>query len=178
MKIDIKICRKIIMLSLILTTILFIFIQSMLSPEASENESDSVGEVIVDTAENIIGNETEAEKSAVESVRRFVEKHLRKLAHFLEYALLGAEMLVLLYFERGTQVKGRFKPPIHIKYCIISVVFAVLVAFFDETVQHFSGRGPAITDMWIDIAGYTTATVIAYAILFCLGKRVEQEQAN
>ena len=91
--------RKNILIALILLTVVFIFVQSMLSKEASQTESDSVGEIIVDTAETIIGNETEAEKNAVESIRAFVDKHLRKLAHFVEYALLGTEVFLLFYFE-------------------------------------------------------------------------------
>ena len=98
MKSNFYIWRKNILIALILLTILFIFIQSMLSKEASQSESDSVGDVIVDTAETIIGNETEAQQNAVERVRVFVEKNLRKLAHFAEYALLGTEVFLLIYW--------------------------------------------------------------------------------
>ena len=164
--------RKNILIALILLTVVFIFVQSMLSKEASQTESDSVGEIIVDTAETIIGNETEAEKNAVESIRAFVDKHLRKLAHFVEYALLGTEVFLLFYFEVNCEGKRKFALPLGIKPLAVSLLFALLVAFTDETVQLVFDRGAAILDVWIDIAGYAFATFVFFTVFLFVGKRV------
>ena len=173
MKSNFYIWRRNIFIVLILLTILFIFIQSMLSKEASESESDSVGEVIVDTAETVIGNETEAQKNAVESVRVFVDKHLRKLAHFAEYALLGAEVFLLFYFEINKSGKNKFAPPLGIKALLISLLFSFLIAFTDETIQLISNRGAAILDVWIDMSGYASATLLFFCIFLFAGKKKE-----
>lgn len=175
MRSNFYIWRKNILIALILLTILFIFIQSMLSKEASQSESDGVGEVIVDTAETIIGNETEAEKNAVERIRAFVDKHLRKLAHFAEYALLGAEVFLLIYFELHREGKMRYAPPLTPKPLAATLIFSALIAFADETIQLISDRGPAISDMWIDIGGYALATLIFFTVFLFVGKKAPQQ---
>ena len=117
--------------------------------------------------------ETEAEKNAVERIRAFVDKHLRKLAHFAEYALLGAEVFLLIYFELHREGKMRYAPPLTPKPLAATLIFSALIAFADETIQLISDRGPAISDMWIDIFGYTAATLVFYVIFIFVGKKTD-----
>ena len=80
---------------------------------------------------------------------------VRKSAHFCEFGLLGAE-LVLLFRLRG----GRgFQ-------CLCNSGFAALLAAVtDETIQVFSGRGSQVLDVVLDfsgaVAGILLCTLIA-----------------
>lgn len=163
--------KQLVMLVLILLTLVFIFVQSVLSPETSSKESDSVGNVIVDIVEDIVGTETEEDKATIDSIREFVDKNMRKVAHFIEYAVLGAEVFILLLFAFGKKKKLPLTLPFELWTLLKSLPFPVFVAFFDESIQLVSNRGPAIADMWIDICGYLMVTLIAYLIAFLVGRK-------
>ena len=86
-----------------------------------------------------------------------VTEHLiRKLAHFSEYCVLGAEMMIYIQSVNKT---------LTINKLVNTLLTGLTVAFIDETIQIFSGRGPMIIDMWIDLAGFTTGAGILYLIL-------------
>ena len=74
---------------------------------------------------------------------------VRKLGHYGEYALLGLEMGIYmnLLIKQLTYWYPRRKG------FAICMGCAFAAAFIDETIQIFSGRGPAIVDVWIDLAG-------------------------
>lgn len=134
---------KAVFLILILATLGFIFSQSMLPPEKSEQQSNSVGEIVAE----VIPPDTKPGE--------FIQVNLRKLAHFFEFAVLGVELSVFAFvFKRGKS------------FMLFSYVFAVFVALFDETIQIFSGRGPAILDLWIDFFGFATAASLVFLIGF------------
>lgn len=126
---------------LILATLTFIFVQSMLPPNKSQAESDKVGEILGE----IISPDT--------PTGDYVQNNIRKIAHFTEFFILGCEVsiYVILFMPR-------------IKWAVLSLPTALLVAFFDESIQIFSGRGPSVTDIWIDFFGFLTASVIFYTI--------------
>ena len=75
---------------------------------------------------------------------------LRKLAHFVEFGLLGCELSALLRL-RG--LKG-----------LQNVCYSALAAFFiaaaDETIQIFSGRGALLSDVLLDFTGAITGIVV------------------
>ena len=50
--------------------------------------------------------------------------------------------------------------PVGIKTLALSLNIGILVGFFDETMQIFSERTYSITDVWIDIAGYASFTLL------------------
>lgn len=147
---------QIILITLIVLNLAFIFGQSILPPEKSGEVSDKVGDVI----EGVIPPET--------PVGGFVQKNVRKLAHFFEFFALG--MLVSAYVSL-------FIPKI--KWALHTAPLAFIIASFDETVQIFSGRGPSVRDVWIDFFGFLTSSLIFYTvytlILFtvkrCRGKK-------
>jgi VanZ family protein len=133
----------IFLLSLIFATLAFIFSQSALPPETSQAESEAVGGII----EEIIPPDTQA--------GAYVQKNIRKIAHFTEFALLGTEiaLFVALFMCRPS-------------FVALSYPFALIIAFFDESIQMFSRRGPAIFDVWIDFLGFFTFATIVYAMFF------------
>lgn len=136
-----------LLIALIVATLAFIFTRSTKPPEKSMEESNEFAEFV----EEIIPPDTDAGE--------YVQKNIRKLAHFTEFMILG--FLVSLYACIYTR---------HIISKILSLGFGLIFAACDETIQIFSGRGPSVTDVFIDFAGFATSTVIIctvwYLILF------------
>lgn len=130
-----------IILLLLLLNLAFIFIQSAKPPEESAQTSDKVGEIV----EEYIPPETKP--------GAFIQLHLRKIAHFVEFATLGLLSSVYVIFL-GESVKR----------VALSVAFAPSVALLDETIQIFSGRGSSVKDVWIDSLGFFTAALIFYTV--------------
>ena len=131
----------IILSSLILATLAFIFTNSALPREQSSEFSHGVGGLL----ERIFPPDT--------LVGGFLQEHLRKIAHFAEYALLGAELsLYALVFVKNKR-----------RACAHLPIIALAVAFLDESVQMLSGRGPEILDVWIDLFGFLTAALVVIA---------------
>jgi VanZ family protein len=52
------------------------------------------------------------------------------------------------------------------------------VAFIDETIQIFSGRGPAILDVWIDTLGFITLSFAVYLVFFLRDLISKKETEN
>ena len=141
--------RKIIRYSLLLliaATLIFIFTNSLLPPEVSSEESDAVSEIL----EVILPEDTE--------IQEFVIGNIRKIAHFTEFAVLGAEIFALLALES-----------LSIGKCGMYTSFGSLfLAFIDETLQIFSKRGPTILDVWIDFLGAACSILLGLIILFLI----------
>ena len=143
------------LLLLILLNLAFIFVQSLIPPEKSAAESGAVSEFI----EEIIPPETKPGE--------FVQRNIRKIAHFVEFAALGAEvsLYLLLFFRRRPWI-------------ILSFPTALITGFLDETLQLFSDRGASVKDVWIDFFGFVFASVIIYTgylILYLIRKKSKQK---
>lgn len=81
-----------------------------------------------------------------------VTDHLvRKLAHFTEFAVLGAQLL-LLRREKAQEGIAR------------SIEYGFFAAFLDESIQLLSGRGAQIRDVWLDTAGVVFGVMIVYGV--------------
>jgi VanZ family protein len=147
----------IMLLCLILATVGFIFIQSMLSPGVSGAESGAVRRFL------------EKFFSYDRPIGAFLLNNLRKVAHFVEYGVLGLE--ISLYVSLFSRDFVRLAP--------YTALVGHGVAFIDETIQIFSGRGPAILDVWIDTLGFVSASFILYLIAFILReKHLKKEIEN
>ena len=140
---------RIFLIALILGTLAFIFVNSCLPPEVSSEESEAVGGFIA----SFIPKDTK--------LYDFVTDYIRKIAHFTEYGMLGIEIAVyiMLYCER------------RVRYALMSPAISVFVGLFDETIQIFSSRGPAIYDVWIDIGGFVFFSALAWGAM-CLSVRI------
>ena len=133
---------RIVLIALVAATLAFIFGNSILPPDESKEQSDTVKDIILE----ILPDGSPAES--------FVEQYIRKIAHFSEYGLLGIEVaLYMIILERR---RLRFAP--------LSLIFALLVSFTDESIQMFTERGPAIMDVWIDVGGFAFFSLITYAV--------------
>ncbi len=132
---------RIFLIVLIVLTVAFIFIQSAMPPEKSEEESDKVGEIVGE----IIPPETKPGE--------FVQINLRKIAHFVEFALLGLELALYLSLFSHKKV-----------FMMASYPLGLFIAFLDETVQIFSGRGSSVSDVWLDFLGFLTFATLTYLV--------------
>lgn len=73
------------------------------------------------------------------------EHAVRKLAHFLEYAVEGI-LTVFLFWAFKISVR---------KDVYAGMLLGVMTALIDETIQLFSaGRDGAVGDVWIDLGGF------------------------
>lgn len=99
---------------------------------------------------------------------KFVHDYIRKIGHFGEYGILGAEVaaFVLFYLQ-----KRREK-------AILSIPLGMCTAVVDETLQYFSGRGPAISDVWIDLGGFVAGSLFCYGVILLVLKLGENKRAS
>ena len=151
MKTNIYKIAQIVLVLLILSTVAYAFYQSSLPPQDSAEKSDSAAEIL----EQIIPPETKPGE--------YVQKNIRKVAHFTEFFILGlwTSLYVVLFWKR------------HEAFTAL-LPFGMIVALLDETIQIFSGRGPLVTDVWIDVFGYSCAAsaVVLTFLAVLLVKRI------
>ena len=122
---------RIIVLAVIAVTVAFIFTQSLLPSHVSSSESNGVKGFLA----TIFPEDT--------PLGAFISTYVRKIAHFVEFGLLGAELTLYAFlFCKNRKKAASFCAPI-----------AFGVAFVDETLQIFSGRGPMVSDVWLDFSG-------------------------
>lgn len=142
-----------LLLTLIVLNLIFIFVQSIIPPEESAKESGAVSDVI----EEFIPPETKPGE--------FVQINIRKIAHFVEFATLGALVSAYLVLFMRKQIA-----------IIMSFPAALIVGFFDESIQLISGRGASVKDVWIDFFGFVCASVFLYTV--CLIFYLIRKNAN
>lgn len=79
-------------------------------------------------------------------ITQFAVSNIRKLAHFMEFALLGGTCAITLWILGWT----------HVHAALHVVLLVLLVAVADETIQIFTGRGDSVADIVLDFAGGMT----------------------
>ena len=115
---------KIINLIVIALIMAFIWSRSLKDMAASAQESGEFMETVVIPVEKaILGREVVS------------EDFVRKCAHVFEFAMLGIALVI--YTKKLWSALG----------------IGMAAAVIDETIQHFTGRGSMVTDIWIDTAG-------------------------
>ncbi len=95
------------------------------------------------------------------------EHFIRKLAHFCEYGLLGCELTALFWLRSGLRFQSLCN----------SAFAALLTAVTDETIQIFSGRGSALTDVLLDFSGAVTGILFMSLLIHLIGKRTRQRES-
>lgn len=135
--------KKNVLIILTIATLAFIWIHSAMSPADSNAESSAVRDFIAPFLELFVGKGN-------------VTDHLvRKLAHFTEYAVYGIELSLLIVSNWMKWKSGKIFTKI-----LICLNIILVTAFIDETIQFFSSRGPAVLDIWIDLAGGALTTCL------------------
>ena len=125
----------------------FIFSNSLSTGDDSKKNSDRVVDVIENTFQKISPNFS------------ISAKFVRKLAHFIEFSVLGA--LILSYrFLWDTDSR------LHVYRTLF---FGMLTALIDETLQLSSpGRGSRVSDVWIDFSAILVSIIVYFLILFII----------
>lgn len=142
---------RIALWTLIALTAVFILSRSMAGRAASESESQRVTELL----------------RAIFRNDNISDAFVRKLAHFVEFFALGAELSALLWLEGWHTVQAYG-----------NIGFAgVLVALCDETVQIFSHRGSQVQDVWLDTAGAICGILSVLAIR-AIAETVRRKRGN
>ena len=145
---------QILLLLLIFATVVHAFCQSSLPAAESVEQSDKIGEII----EEIIPPETKPGE--------YIQKNLRKLAHFTEFFFLGLWSALYAVIYTGKC------------WAYASLIpFGMTIALLDETVQIFSKRGSSVTDIWIDVLGYASS-VIPIVIIYLLARLMRRHRSG
>ena len=136
--------RNKILTVLLILLLIYICGHSCMPTEVSREESGTVLELLRPLLSLIVGADN-------------VTLHLvRKLAHFTEFFCLGVVLALRFPFRRVPQ--------------LLAGGAALLTGFIDETIQIFSGRGPAISDVWLDFSGSALA-ILLLALIRALLRR-------
>ena len=124
--------KKRLTIGLLLFLLAFIWGQSAMSRAVSRAESEAVGSFLAPLLELLVG-------------RGNVTDHLvRKLAHFCEYAALGAVLAMLLRFTEGRSLF----------FGSYAALCGMAVAVVDESIQLLAdGRGAQVQDVLLDTGG-------------------------
>ena len=90
----------------------------------------------------------------------------RKIAHGAEFMFLGFNLCGLF-----AAINAGFNEKTYLK--ILPLGF--YVAFLDETIQIFTGRGPQIKDVWIDFGGYVAALALSF-LVFVIVRAIKKKK--
>jgi VanZ family protein len=143
-------------LILIVATLIFIWSNSIDSQEKSHEKSLIVMQAIEPLLEVFVG-------------RGNVTHHLvRKLAHFTEFGLLGAELAAFMYILRRRDLQATVN-------CLFTGLAAAVV---DETIQIYTQRGAQVSDVLLDFAGSAAGVFLVILIHAVARKRGRREKKN
>jgi len=134
---------------LILLTLAFIFHNSSVSVEQSDAQSNKV----VNLVRPIVDPD-----NAVKDWQFSI--FIRKMAHIVEYMVLGTELAVLAFHaSSGFKLSN-----------LVYISFAgVMAANLDELIQIYSERGSSVLDVFIDFLGLAVGFAVGYALSFGVG---------
>ena len=126
----------------------FIFSNSFAGIEASGDFSSGFAEVLYKLASRVVS-------------LSFDEFHVlvRKVAHFTEFAALGASMWMISWSAKKHCGK------LHIA---VTFLVSLTVAVTDEFIQSFTGRGSAVPDVVLDFAGSVFGILVTAAIVYLI----------
>ena len=131
---------------IILLTVAIIWGHSFMTPEISTEESSFVKEFVEAVVQSVSHNEAFTIPEVV----------IRKSAHFIEYAILGLELAILITINKGISLDDDKKRGLIkniFSFYPTAFIFSLLIASIDETIQYFTGRYSSVWDVLLDMAG-------------------------
>lgn len=144
----VKILRCVLIV-LIAATLVFIWSNSLQPREDSLEDSESVTNWVRPLLGALIGEEN-------------VTVHLvRKLAHFTEFALLGAELSCLSLLSAKRRLRGLLS-------CLAAGLF---VGAIDESLQLLGDRGAQVQDVLLDFSGVLAAVLAIHLLAYLYSRR-------
>lgn len=130
-----------ILIVLLLCTFYIIFGFSSQDGEKSGGISKTIADFVLEKSSKY----NNLEQTKKEEVSKRTERIIRKIAHFSIYTLEG--FLLMALFSTYENIKRKYQ-------IYISAIIGILYAISDEIHQSFTpGRGPKITDVFIDSLG-------------------------
>lgn len=154
--------RTLILIFLIASVIFstaFILVNSLMDYERSHSSSGVVTDIITST-------EDEKEWASIELL-------VRKFAHVIEYALLGACVMALALFISRVFNKFLFG---------YSIAYSLFIAVLDEHFQSFSDRVSSTSDILLDflgsIIGSSLVLIIFFVTIHLVRKNKKHKQKN
>lgn len=135
------------------STVIFIFSNSMLSGEDSNQKSG----VIVELIRPIIDPDGNMATYEIQYI-------VRKTAHFMEFFVLGASLTVISFI-----VSNKIFSP----WIFMPMFFTLAGAVADEYVQSFTGRTSLVSDIVIDFSGGMCGIIVTTIIfsIICIAKK-------
>ncbi len=133
---------------LIIVTVVVILGNSATRSKESNKTSENITDKIIENVKPV--------KNAIDEDRfskNDLHKFIRKSAHFIEYGVLGVEMMLLLLLLFPGDPFG---------YLIYGLFLGLSLAVCDETVQRFTERTSSTVDVILDFGGICLGTAIAY----------------
>lgn len=148
-----------ILIVLLLCTFYIIFGFSSQNGEESGGISKRITDFILEKSAKY----NNLEMSEKEQVNKRTEKIIRKIAHFSIYTLVG--FLLMALFSTYENIKRK-------NQIYISTMLGILYAISDEIHQSFTpGRGPKITDVFIDSLGVFFGITVILLILEVINRK-------
>ena len=158
-----KVCLCAILTLLSVSLIAWIFSNSLQTAEESSAQSGSVVDKIQALFKRIAPNSFIA--TAVGEDYHTLHKIIRILAHFCEFALLGA---LLVWSWRAYTDRGI--------WLLIPLALILLVPVVDELLQSFTGgRAMQFVDILVDVAGGVCGGAFAWFTIF-IGKKISKRK--
>ena len=139
---------KYVFIVIIGLTVLFIWSNSLKPADESMNDSNGTKNFIISFFDSF----------GIDVSNSFFIEFIRKIGHFSEYFILGAELMLFRIICLKNNVNS-----------LVNILFVGMIsAFFDETIQLIPAleRSAQITDVWIDVFGVVTAFLLVWAVNF------------
>lgn len=147
-----RILVLIILITLVICSTAFIFANSFMDNESSHGTSGAITDIITST--------DDAEE------RNNVEFIIRKLAHVIEYAVLGLSVACLAIFIFHVYKQSAFG---------CGCFFVLFVAVIDEHIQSFSDRFSSTADILLDffgsLIGFLGAVVLYFTVRYFIERK-------
>lgn len=155
-----RVVAIIIDLILIFLTLFFIFGNSVKNVEKSSADSQNVTHFV----EQLPPIKQAIEKNILQPGS--LEGTIRSLAHFFEFSVLGAELMILLIL---------LKTSCNIKYFLFVILICFILGLSDEIIQSFSDRATEAIDVLKDIGGGAFGAFAVYiTYLFVINHKKKQ----
>lgn len=143
----------------VLIVIAFIWSNSLDPPSASYEKSNLFMKQISQILSDVLSPDN---KFLI-----FFQSHVRKIAHFLEYALLGNVISISMF------VLGMKK----VRHFYYAFSFSVIAAVVDEYIQIYTHRGSSVRDIIIDCSGFACGFTII-SLIYLIGIIVKKDKKN
>lgn len=148
-----------ILIVLLLCTFYIIFGFSSQNGEESGGISKRITNFILEKSSKY----NNLEQTKKEEVSKRTERIIRKIAHFSIYTLVG--FLLMALFSTYENIKRKYQ-------IYISAIIGILYAISDEIHQSFTpGRGPKITDVFIDSLGVFFGMTVILLIVEIINRK-------